>query len=248
MQFMMEELSEGMAKAWVFFQKGGPLAWPILACSLIALAVIIERWWVYRKAIISPGGWQGKFFSKLEAGELDGAKDELPVSRSPAARVLDVLLARVRTGKFSRSSLEKIANHLGSQEVRELERHLPTISTIGNIAPLLGLTGTVLGMVKAFMKIEGMGGKVNASVLAGGIWEALLTTLFGLAVAIPAVIAHNILSARVHRIAGEIQDEAVEFIETVESLKEEGQTGEVENKAGLVDSQDEKKTGRARHG
>ncbi len=225
MQFMVDQLSEGLSKACLFFQKGGPLAWPILACSLIALAVIIERWWVYRKAIISANGWQGNFFSCLEKGELEGAGDELPVSRSPAARVLKALLDRVRTGGYSRSNLEKIANHLGAQEVRELERYLPTLSTIGNIAPLLGLTGTVLGMVKAFMKIEGMGGKVNASVLAGGIWEALLTTLFGLAVAIPAVVAYNILSARVHRIAGEIQDESVEFIETMDGLQEGEDSG-----------------------
>ncbi|MFO8056050.1 MAG: MotA/TolQ/ExbB proton channel family protein [bacterium] len=210
----------GFNQAWSFFLKGGPLAWPILACSLIALAVIIERWWVYRRAVISAAGWQSSFFSKLSGGDLEGARTKLPARRSPSARVLEALLERVRSNHFSRSDLEKTANHLGSREVRELERHLPTLSTIGNIAPLLGLTGTVLGMVKAFMSIESMGGKVNASVLAGGIWEALLTTLFGLAVAIPAVIAHNILSARVQRLAGEIQDQAVEFIETVGQMQE----------------------------
>lgn len=217
-------MNSGLERAWDFFEKGGVLAWPILACSLIALTVIIERWWTYKKAAQAGDGWFSTLLEHLERADFNGAAELLANTSHPSARLLSLLMEKINASKkFSRASLEKTASHYGSREVRELERHLPTLSTIGNIAPLLGLTGTVLGMVKAFMTIEALDGKVNASVLAGGIWEALLTTLFGLAVAIPAVIAHNYLAAKVHAIAAEITDHAVIFLDAVEeAVNEDG--------------------------
>jgi biopolymer transport protein ExbB len=225
-------LREAIEKAWQFFDKGGVLAWPILGCSLIALAVIIERWWTYRKVTGSGEAWFSEAMDSLGRGDFDGIAKALSNTLHPSARVLSPLLDKFRSaGRFSRNSLDKLASHYGTQEVRELERYLPTLSTIGNVAPLLGLMGTVLGMVQAFIQIEAMQGKVNASVLAGGIWEALLTTLYGLGVAIPTLIAHNYLSARVGRIAGEIQDHAVSFVDALEETHEQG-TGKHEAGAG----------------
>jgi biopolymer transport protein ExbB len=91
------------------------------------------------------------------------------------------------------------------------------LATLGNIAPLLGLLGTVIGMIKAFMVIQEMGGKVNASVLAGGIWEAMLTTAVGLAVALPAMLAHGYLSAQVDRYEARLQQGAVTFLKSLHS-------------------------------
>jgi biopolymer transport protein ExbB len=219
-------LREATDKAWQFFDKGGVLAWPILACSLIALAVIIERWLTYRRVARSGEAWFSEAMGSIGRGDFEGAAKSLSNTSHPSARVLSPLLEKFRSaGRFSRNSLDKLASHYGTQEVRELERYLPTLSTIGNVAPLLGLMGTVLGMVQAFIQIEAMQGKVNASVLAGGIWEALLTTLYGLGVAIPTLIAHNYLSARVGRIAGEIQDHAVSFVDALEEAHERGVGG-----------------------
>jgi biopolymer transport protein ExbB len=222
---MFEHLISGLITAYDYFEKGGILSWPILACSLVAAAAIIERVWVYRAAFRSDVEWMDGFMAKVGKGNLPAAAAIISGVDSPSARVLRPMLERViSTGRCTRSTLEKIANHYGNQEVRELERRLPTLATIGNVAPLLGLMGTVMGMVKAFMQIQAMGGKVNASVLAGGIWEALLTTLFGLAVAIPAVIAHNYLSARVSGFAGRIQDQAMELMEGLEEAVGSGET------------------------
>jgi biopolymer transport protein ExbB len=89
------------------------------------------------------------------------------------------------------------------------------LATIGSIAPLLGLLGTVLGMIKAFMVIQQMGGKVNAAVLAGGIWEAMLTTALGLTVALPTMVAHSYLAARVDKYEAQLQDGTVSFIKAI---------------------------------
>ncbi len=210
----MEFLFENLLTAWRFIEKGGVITYPLVAFSFVAAAVIIERWITYNRAERGRGGWMVELLDRVEKTDFDGAAGVTERSAHPSARVVRILLDKLMAhGRPSRSNLEKLAGHYGHQEVRELERYLPTLSTIGNVAPLLGLMGTVLGMVKAFMRIEDLEGKVNAAVLAGGIWEALLTTLFGLAVAIPAVIAHNYLSARVRRMAGDIQDNLVSFVD-----------------------------------
>jgi biopolymer transport protein ExbB len=91
------------------------------------------------------------------------------------------------------------------------------MATIGNIAPLLGLLGTVIGLIKAFMVIQEMGGKVNASVLAGGIWEAMLTTALGLGVALPTMLAHSYLLARIDRYEARLQQGAITFLQSLSS-------------------------------
>ncbi len=212
----MEQAGALLTKAWEYFGKGGVLAWPLLAFSIVALAVFLERWWTYHKAL-QDDEWFSTLLDRLSGADFKGAFDFIKGESHPFARVFLPVLEKIQTsGVPSRNTMEKLLTHYGQQEMRHLERHLPVLSTIGNVAPLLGLTGTVLGMVKAFMKIETLQGKVDASVLAGGIWEALLTTLFGLAVAIPTVIAHNWLSARAATIAGLIQDRAVSFVEAAE--------------------------------
>jgi biopolymer transport protein ExbB len=114
-----------------------------------------------------------------------------------------------------RETLETVVVHSTDEEVRELSRYVQVLATIGNIAPLLGLLGTVLGMIKAFMVIQQMGGKVNAAVLAGGIWEAMLTTALGLTVALPTMVAHSYLVARVDKYEAQLQDGTVTFIKAI---------------------------------
>lgn len=115
----------------------------------------------------------------------------------PAERILREGLAVDPT---DRETLELVLSHSVTRELKLLERHLGTLATLGNIAPLLGLLGTVFGMIKAFMAVQELGGRVNASVLAGGIWEAMLTTAYGQVVAIPIIFFHNYLENRLEEL------------------------------------------------
>lgn len=123
-----------------------------------------------------------------------------------------ILAEAIRFRDRDRETLETVIVHATEEEVRGLSSYLQALATIGNIAPLLGLLGTVMGMIKAFMVIQQMGGKVNSAVLAGGIWEAMLTTALGLAVALPTMVAHSYLVARVDKYEARLNAGAVRFI------------------------------------
>jgi biopolymer transport protein ExbB len=116
---------------------------------------------------------------------------------------------------MEREVLETVIVNAIDEEVRGLSSYMQGLATIGNIAPLLGLLGTVMGLIKAFMVIQQMGGKVNAAVLAGGIWEAMLTTAFGLAVALPTMVGHSYLMARVEQYEAKLQAGAVTFMKSI---------------------------------
>jgi biopolymer transport protein ExbB len=133
-------------------------------------------------------------------------------SRSPMGRVLE---KAIDARKMDQDILESVIVNATENEVRGLSAYLQTLATIGNVAPLLGLLGTIIGMIKAFMVIQQMGGKVNAAVLAGGIWEAMLTTAFGLAVALPAMVAHSYLVARVDAYEARLQNGSVLFLKAI---------------------------------
>jgi biopolymer transport protein ExbB len=130
-----------------------------------------------------------------------------------------ILSQGLDVGNQDQETLEMVLVHATETEVRDLSRYLQSLATIANIAPLLGLLGTVIGMIKAFMVIQQMGGKVNAAVLAGGIWEAMLTTALGLSVALPTMVAHSYLSARVDQYEARLQDGTVRLIKSLSALR-----------------------------
>jgi biopolymer transport protein ExbB len=154
-------------------------------------------------------GLSEKVIRLLKTGEIQAAEEKAIGSDSSMGRVL---AQAIRFKDRDRETLETVVMHAAEEEVRNMSSYLQALATIGNIAPLLGLLGTVMGMIKAFMVIQQMGGKVNAAVLAGGIWEAMLTTAFGLAVALPTVVAHSYLLARVDKYETRLNDGAVKFI------------------------------------
>ena len=133
-------------------------------------------------------------------------------SDSPMGRIL---VQAIDARNLDREMLETVIVNTTDEEVRSLSSGIQALATIGNIAPLLGLLGTVIGMIKAFMVIQQMGGKVNAAVLAGGIWEAMLTTAFGLAVALPVMVAHSYLMARVDKYEAGLQSGSVVFMKAI---------------------------------
>ncbi len=180
--------------------RGGFLAIPIMACSVLALMIILERAHFFlRSGRRAPG-----LIEAIRRAGRDGETDLQglpPVSdlrgtlqgiyRAWSEHMDDELYAR------DPEAMESALEMAGELEVERCEKYLPSLSTIATISPLLGLLGTVTGMIRAFMVIQDLGGKVNASVLAGGIWEALLTTAMGLSVALPAWIAYSFFSRKV---------------------------------------------------
>jgi biopolymer transport protein ExbB len=133
-----------------------------------------------------------------------------------------VLSQALEVKNQDRETLETVIIHASEEEVRGLSRYLQALATIGNITPLLGLLGTVIGMIKAFMVIQEMGGKVNAAVLAGGIWEAMMTTALGLSVALPTMVAHSYLLSRVDKYEAWLQDGAVTFLKAISNIRNGG--------------------------
>jgi len=195
-----------------FLAKGGVLVAPILLCSVMAVAIFFERLIrFYRLRKRDKGLAEG--VARLVRGGQDEKAGELArSSRSPMGNVLSQAM---EVKNQDRETLETVIAHATEEQMRYLSRYLQALATIGNITPLLGLLGTVIGMIKAFMVIQEMGGKVNAAVLAGGIWEALLTTAMGLAVALPTILAHSYLVSRVNAYEAWLQDGAVTFMKAV---------------------------------
>jgi len=195
-----------------FLEKGGILMYPILICSVLAMAIFVERLIRFAMTRSRGAGLAEKVADFLKTKNEAQARKVAEDSDSPMGRVL---LSALEMKDREREILETVIVHAIEEEVRKLSAFIQTLATIGNIAPLLGLLGTVMGMIKAFMVIQEMGGKVNAAVLAGGIWEAMLTTAFGLAVALPTMVAHSYLIARVDQYEARLQAGAVTFMKSV---------------------------------
>jgi biopolymer transport protein ExbB len=195
-----------------FLAKGGVLVIPIVLCSVLALAIFLER--TVRFAVLRRRGRNvaERVALLVREGRWEEARRSAAESRSPMGRVLAQAL---EVAGADRETMETVLVHGIEEEVRDLSRYLQALATIGNIAPILGLLGTVLGMIKAFMAIQELGGKVDASILAGGIWEAMLTTALGLSVALPVIVAHSYLTSQVDRYEARLQTGAVRFIKSL---------------------------------
>ncbi len=195
-----------------FLSKGGVLVIPILLCSVLSLAIFVERLIRFTRLRSRGAGLAEKTVAMLESGQDQEAYEMLIQSNSPMGRVL---AQAIEVKDQDRETLETVIAHSTDEEVRSLSSYVQALATMGNIAPLLGLLGTVLGMIKAFMVIQEMGGKVNAAVLAGGIWEAMLTTALGLAVALPTMVAHSYLISKIDKYEARLQAGAVVFIKAL---------------------------------
>jgi biopolymer transport protein ExbB len=195
-----------------FLVKGGVLVIPILLCSVFALAIFLERLIRFARLRKRGAGLARRVAELITQGDDQQAYAAAKESDSPMGRILTEAL---EVKHQERETLEAVIVHATEEQVRGLARYLQALATIGNIAPLLGLLGTVIGMIKAFMIIQEMGGKVNAAVLAGGIWEAMLTTAFGLTVALPTIVAHSYLVSAVNRYEARLQNGAVAFMKAI---------------------------------
>ncbi len=195
------------------FLKGGVIMWLILISSIIGLAVVIDRFIVLRKARINIPAFLVRIRGYIKKKDISGAISHCMEEKSPIANVVRKGLKKY---KFGHDRVKEAIENAGNQEISKLEKGLTVLATVAGIAPLLGFLGTVTGMIQAFMTIEDLAGAANPSDLAGGIWEALITTAFGLIVGIPALAFYNYFLSAIKRLVGEIEvvaNDVVEFIQ-----------------------------------
>ncbi len=201
---------------------GGIIMFPLLLCSVLALAIIIERFWTLRVSRLAPKSLVNDLWGWIKKKELNSKRLRELKEAAPIGRVLAAGLVNAKHGReIMKESIQEEASHV----VHEMERFLTALGTIAVIAPLLGLLGTVIGMIKVFaqLQLEGAG---NAAALAGGISEALITTAAGLTVAIPALIFHRYFLRRVDEIVVDMEQDALRLVEIVHGDREATHSGE----------------------
>ena len=202
-------------------QAGGWLMLPIIICSICAAAIILERLWTLKQTRVLPRDLTARVWQLVKSEQLTRQHIETIQRDSPLGRILAAgLINRDRDRNELKESIEDTGRHV----VHELERYLNPLGTIAAITPLLGLLGTVIGMVKVFAAIttHGVG---NPGVLAGGISEALITTAAGLSVAIPALMGYRFLRGRIDGLVVEMEKEAMKLVEALQYRKSIEQAG-----------------------
>lgn len=190
---------------------GGVVMIPIGLCSVVALAVFLERLWVLRLGRVAPTSVVRQLATLIERGRYDEALGLCRASNSSIARVIEVA---VQVRVLTRSEIKERLLEVGRREASEMERYVPVVGTIASISPLLGLLGTVGGMIQTFDAIE-QGGLGNVDSLAGGISVALVTTFAGLSVGIPAVVANRYLLARVDRLLLVLEEATIQLLDSL---------------------------------
>ncbi|MEM1091089.1 MAG: MotA/TolQ/ExbB proton channel family protein [Pseudomonadota bacterium] len=193
-------------------RQGGWLMLPILACSAIAMGIVLERFWTLRRKVVNPPDLGQQVQSWALSRKLENSHVEALAENSALGRVLAAALRnRSRTRDIVKEAVEDTGRHV----VHDLERYLNTLGTIAGITPLMGLLGTVIGMIKVFSSIlvHGVG---DANQLAGGISQALVTTAAGLFVAIPAFLFYRFFKGRVEALVVDMEEQALSLIDTID--------------------------------
>lgn len=198
-----------MSVYWEIAQKAGPVFWVITALGICALTIVAERWFHLHRAQINVGELLNGLLNVLKRDSRTEAVSLCEHTPGPVAHVLRAMILRYDQGVMD---LKQAAEDAALDEVPRLERHINILATIGYVAPLLGLLGTVLGMIDVFQVIQAKGAFVNAINLSEGIWKALLTTAAGLTLAIPCYVAYNYLVSRVRAIVLDIDKASSELI------------------------------------
>ena len=195
---------------------GGFLMWPILACSVISMAIIAERFWSLRESKIAPVNLVANVWQWHKSDQLDAKRIQALRVNSPLGMIL---AAGLLNRKHSREIMKESIEEVGRLVAHSLERFLNTLGTISSITPLLGLLGTVIGMIKVFTVItsQGVG---DPSVLSEGISEALLTTAAGLSVAIPSLMFYRYFRGKVDDLVVTMEQEALKMVEVMHGIRE----------------------------
>ncbi len=193
-------------------EKGGTVMLILGVLSVYGLAIIFFK--IYQ--FISSGMFNTSFVDRVmqpvKRGELTVAQKQLQLEKGPVARIMRVAVECVMNRDMTIKSRESEIARVGSADIRYLEAQMRGLEMIATTAPLLGLLGTVIGMIRAFAKLGEAGARVDPSLLAGGIWEALLTTVGGLTVAIPALAMYYLLDAMIEKVRSQMRDVTVQIL------------------------------------
>jgi biopolymer transport protein ExbB len=200
------------------FLDGGEFMWPILALLVVGLAFVIERFWTLTRASVNTRKFLSRIRVALEEGGVKAATEECEKTPGPVASIFHAGLSRADEGI---SYVEKAITTAGSLEMAFLERGMVVLSTVIVLAPMLGFTGTVWGMVQAFDDIK-KANDISPAIVAGGISQALLTTLFGLVVAMLIQIFNNYFTSRIDKLIIDMEESSVELIEALADMQEAG--------------------------
>ncbi len=198
---------------WDFILKGGPMMIPLAICSLVALAVIVERIMSLRRSRVIPPGFMDGLKAEMKNGTEDHAR-AVDFCRRNGSPIANILAAGIRKLAKPIEVVEKHIQDAGEREMVRLRKYLRLLSVVAAIAPLMGLLGTIFGMIRAFQTVaispEAMG---KTALMAKGIYEAMITTAAGLILAIPVLVCYHWISAKIDRLVFDMDQLTVEFIE-----------------------------------
>lgn len=199
-----------------FIVQGGAVMYVLLAASILALTIAFERGWSLRRSAVLPAKEIEEIEEAVRSGDVDAAIQMCGDHNTAMSRILWVAL---KNRGVRRAVMKEILEETGRQEVAHLERYVGVLGVIAAISPLLGLLGTVLGMIEVFhvISLEGVG---KADILAGGISTALNTTAAGLSIAIPSLVAYRYFESRVNSFVMEIEQHALHFVEMLKGERE----------------------------
>jgi biopolymer transport protein ExbB len=202
---------------WEIIKAGGPVMWPIIFCSIVAAAIVLERLWSLQRARVLPTELTEKVWKLVEAGQLTDKHVDALQQNSPLGRVLAAGLAnRHRSREIVKEAIEDTGRHVA----HDFDRFLNILGSIAAVSPLLGLLGTVTGIIAAFNAIT-VAGVGDPKALSGGIGEALITTAAGLIVAIPALLGYRFLRGRIDGLVIDMEKEALKLVAYLDSLRVE---------------------------
>lgn len=187
--------------------------WPILLCSILGLGVIFDRFFILHKAKINVPLFMVRIRTFLKRKDVDGAVNYCLEEKSPIANIVRKGLKKY---KYGHSRVKESIENAGTEEISKLEKGLSILASVSGIAPLLGFLGTVTGMISAFMTIENLHGTANPADLAGGIWEALVTTAFGLMVGIPALAFYNYFLSKIKKLVSDMESVANDVVDIIQ--------------------------------
>lgn len=191
--------------AWLI-DAGGPVVVILLLLSTVALAVVLLKWWQFAQLKLESLSAVNEALQSWRRHDSRAAIAQLAGQQQPTARLVHLALVNLQRPDIERADLREELTRAASAQLESLRSHLRTLEVIATLSPLLGLLGTVLGMIEAFQQLEAAANQIDPGVLSGGIWQALLTTAVGLGVAIPVVLAHSWLERKVERCRHNMED------------------------------------------
>jgi biopolymer transport protein ExbB len=192
-----------------YMQKGGPLMWLILLCSAIAIGTFLERLLYFHRASINVDDFLHGLANLIRNRNFAEARVECQTTSVPVTRVIHAAIVR---HQLPRAELREIVQEAGQMEVPRLERNLGILVAVGYIAPLIGLLGTVTGLIQAFVQLSANNGYATLADISGGIYQSLLTTAAGLVVAIPTILGYCYLSARLNALMHDMERAGIEVV------------------------------------